>query len=199
MVIQEGGSLSAFVRRDAVPAGLSACAQVGIKVAQALRFGDHLPGTLYYEDRQWKNVLNVLDVEFKEDTFLNVDARVGMFIIGYSISAAMVMNMVGKGSKYPFAYRDVDGDYLSGSSAYRLHVPAAKFWSVTLNDASNASGLDNDQPYPSIGSLDDLEYDSDGSVDAAGDVVEDTSRVGVEGTVSEMVRSYGLRRSRFRG
>ena len=54
-------------------------------------------------------------------------------------------------------------------NAYRLHlpanVPAANFWSVTLYDASNASGLDNGQPYPSIGSLDDLEYNSDGSVD----------------------------------
>ena len=148
---------------------LSAAAEVGIKMASSLRFGDHLPGTLYYQDRQWHNVLNVLDVEFREDSFLNIDARVGMFHIGYSISPAMVMNMVGKGSKYPFAYRDAEGDYLSGSKAYRLHipakVPAANFWSVTLYDASNASGLDNDQPFPSIGSLDDLQTNTDGSVD----------------------------------
>jgi hypothetical protein len=148
---------------------LAAGAETGIKMAAALRFGDFLPGTLYYPDRQWHNVLNVFDVEFKEDSFLNVDARVGMFIIGYSISPAMVMNMVGKGSKYPFAYRDADGAYLSGSSAYRLHVPAnvpaANFWSVTLYDASNASGLDNGQPVPSIGSLNDLTYNADGSVD----------------------------------
>jgi hypothetical protein len=148
---------------------LSTGAEVGVKMAQALRFGDYLPDTLYYPDRQWNNVLNVLDVEFKEDSFLNIDARVGMFVIGYSISPAMVMNMVGKGSKYPFAYRDGDGDYLSGSQAYRLHipakVPAANFWSVTLYDASNASGLDNGQPFPSIGSLDDLKYNPDDSVD----------------------------------
>jgi len=147
---------------------LAAGAEVGIKMAKALRFGDHLPGTLYYQDRQWHNVLNVFDVEFKENTFINVDARVGMFIIGYSISPAMVMEMVGKGSKYPFAYRDGDGNYLSGSKAYRLHlpanVPAANFWSVTLYDASNASGLDNGQPYPSIGSLDNLKYNEDKSV-----------------------------------
>ena len=42
-------------------------------MAASLRFGDHLPGTLYYQDRQWHNVLNVLDVEFKEDSFLNID------------------------------------------------------------------------------------------------------------------------------
>jgi hypothetical protein len=92
-----------------------------------------------------------------------------MFIIGYSISPAMVLNLVGKGSKYPFAYRDVDGDFLLGSRSYKLHVPAkvpaANFWSITLYDASNASGLKNDQSFPSIGSLDSLKYNDDGSVD----------------------------------
>ena len=148
---------------------LGAAADVGERMARAIRFSDYLPGTRYYEDRQWHNVLNVLDVEFNEDGFLNVDARVGMFQIGYSISPAMVMNMVGKGSKYPFAYRDGEGNYLSGGNAYRLNlppdIPAANFWSVTLYDAQNASGLDNGQPYPSIGSLDDLDYNEDSSVD----------------------------------
>jgi len=148
---------------------LATGAEVGMKMAQALRFGDKLPNTRYYDDRQWHNVLNVLDVEFKQDSYLDIDARVGMFKIGYSISPAMVMNMVGKGSKYPFAYRDADGDFLSGGNSYRLHlppdVPAANFWSVTLYDGENASGLQNGQPFPSIGSLSDLKYNEDGSVD----------------------------------
>jgi hypothetical protein len=148
---------------------LTAGADVGMKMAQSLRFGDKMPDTKYYPDRQWHNVLNVLDVEFKEESFTNMDARMGMFIIGYSSSPGMVLNMVGKGSKYPFAYRDADENYLSGGSSYRLNipgpVPAANFWSVTLYDASNASGLDNGQPFPSIGSLDDLKYNEDGSVD----------------------------------
>jgi hypothetical protein len=148
---------------------LAAGADVGMKMAQAVRHGDVLPGTLYYEDRQWHNVLNVEDVEFKQETYLDIDARMGMFKIGYSISPAMVMNMVGKGSKYPFAYRDADGDHLSGGTSYKLHlpkdVPAANFWSVTLYDGMNASGLKNGQPFPSIGSLDKLKYNDDGSVD----------------------------------
>jgi len=148
---------------------LSAGADVGMKMAQSLRFSNYLPDTKYWPDRQWHNVLNVLDVEFRTDSYLNVDARIGMFHIGYSISPAMVMNMVGKGSKYPFAYRDADGDYLSGGKTYKLNipgpVPAANFWSLTLYDASNASGLQNGQPFPSIGSLDDLKYNEDGSID----------------------------------
>jgi hypothetical protein len=148
---------------------LIAGAEVGMKMAQALRYGEKLKGTRYYDNRQWNNVLNVLDVEFKQDSYLDIDARVGMFKIGYSISPAMVMNMVGKGSKYPFAYRDADGDFLSGGSSYKLHmpanIPAANFWSVTLYDGENASGLKNGQPFPSIGSLSNLQYNDDGSVD----------------------------------
>jgi len=158
-----------FAPDDHLKEILSTGADVGMKMAQALRYGDKLPNTLYYDDRQWHNVLNVLDVEFKQDTYIDIDARVGMFKIGYSISPAMVMNMVGKGSKYPLAYRDADGNYLSGGSFYKLHfppdVPAANFWSVTLYDAENASGLKNGQPFPSIGSLDNLKYNEDGSVD----------------------------------
>ena len=37
----------------------------------------------YYDDRQWHNVLNVLDVEFKQETYIDIDARMGMFKIGY--------------------------------------------------------------------------------------------------------------------
>jgi len=148
---------------------LSKGALVGMNMAQALRFGDKLQGTKYYDDRQWNNVLNVLDVEFKQESYLDMDARVGMFIIGYSISKGMVMNMVGKGSKYPFAYRDADGDFLSGGTSYKLpipaNVPALNFWSVTMYDASNASGLQNGQPFPSIGSQDELKYNDDGSLD----------------------------------
>ena len=148
---------------------LEKAVDVGMKMAQALRFGEKLPNTMYYSNRQWHNVLNVLDVEFNQDSYRDIDAQVGMFKIAYSISPAMVMNMVGKGSKYPFAYKDSEGDYLSGSTSYKLHlpanIPAANFWSITLYDASNSSGLDNGQPFPSIGSLDDLEYNEDGSVD----------------------------------
>ncbi len=148
---------------------LEKAAITGMKMSQVLRFGEKLPNTKYYDNRNWHNVLNVLDVEFNQDSYRDVDAQVGMFKIGYSISPAMVMNMVGKGSKYPFAYRDSDGNFLSGSATYILslpaNVPAANFWSATLYDASNSSGLDNGQPYPSIGSLNDLEYNEDGSVD----------------------------------
>jgi hypothetical protein len=158
-----------FVPDERMKKILRAGVKVGHNMAQAVRFGDKLPNTLYYENRQWHNVLNVLDVEFKRDTYMDIDARMGMFKIGYSISAAMVLNIEEKGSKYPFAYKDADGNHLSGGSSYKLHlppdVPAANFWSVTLYDGENASGLKNGQPFPSMGSLDKLKYNEDQSVD----------------------------------
>ncbi len=52
---------------------------------------------------------------------------------------------------------------------YVLHVPpdapAEAFWSVTVYDASNSSGLDNGQPLPSLGSRDKPVMNADGSVD----------------------------------
>jgi hypothetical protein len=55
---------------------LSAGAEVGMNMAHALRYGDKLPNTLYYDDRQWHNVLNVLDVAFKQNSYLDIDARI---------------------------------------------------------------------------------------------------------------------------
>lgn len=79
-----------FTPDDHMKQILAAGANVGMKMAQAMRHGDKLPNTKYWPDRQWHNVLNVLDVEFKQDTYLDIDARMGMFKIGYSISPANI-------------------------------------------------------------------------------------------------------------
>ena len=62
-----------------------------------------------------------------------------------------------------------DGANLSGGSHCRLNlpanIPAANFWSVTLYEAENASGLANGQPFPSLGSRDKPAQNADGSTD----------------------------------
>ena len=56
-----------------------------------------------------------------------------------------------------------------GGGNYRLHlpanIPAANFWSLTLYEAENASGLANGQPFPSLGSRDTPAQNADGSTD----------------------------------
>ena len=67
------------------------------------------------------------------------------------------------------AFTDSAGTPLSGGSNYRLNlppnIPAANFWSVTLYDAENSSGLANGQPFPSLGSRDKPAQNADGSTD----------------------------------
>ena len=45
------------------------------------------------------------------------------------------------------------------------NIPAANFWSVTLYEAENASGLATDQPFPSLGLRDKPVANADGSID----------------------------------
>lgn len=75
----------------------------------------------------------------------------------------------GKGAFYMIAFEDADGDQLSGDQSYKVHlpanIPAELFWSVTLYEAENASGLANGQPFPSLSKLDKPVQNPDGSTD----------------------------------
>jgi hypothetical protein len=81
----------------------------------------------------------------------------------------MLSQTPGKGVKYLVAFTDSAGTPLSGGASYRVmlppHIPAANFWSVTLYEAENASGLANGQPFPSLGSRDKPAPNADGSTE----------------------------------
>ena len=110
----------------------------------------------------WQNVAGAYP-------YLDLDARIWMFTDYYSLSPGMVSQIPGKGAKYMIAFNDSKGAPLSGGSSYRINlpanIPAANFWSVTLYEAENASGLANGQPYPSLGSRDKPAQNADGSTD----------------------------------
>ena len=57
----------------------------------------------------------------------------------------MVSQIPGRGAAYEMAFNDADGEPLSGDASYKLtlppDVPAENFWSLTLYEAENASGL----------------------------------------------------------
>lgn len=81
----------------------------------------------------------------------------------------MVSQIPGKGANYMVANFDAAGEPLSGSKNYKVtlppNIPAANFWSLTLYDAEHSSGLDNGQPFPSLGSRDKPAQNPDGSTD----------------------------------
>lgn len=140
---------------------------------QAYELNAERDGAMYYDDRQWFNAFPPFpgNPEFAAPTYNDVDLRAGFFAAGYSTSPAMAISMPNVGAKYPAAFKDSDGDFLSGDQSYRLHlppqIPAKIFWSVALYDAENASGLANGQPFPSINSMDTPVVNADGSIDIA--------------------------------
>ncbi|HEX3447834.1 MAG TPA: DUF1214 domain-containing protein, partial [Isosphaeraceae bacterium] len=101
--------------------------------------------------------------------YRDLDARDWFFTNYYSISPGMVSKIPGKGAAYMIGFSDNKGKPLSGGSNYKLNlppnIPAANFWSVTLYEAENASGLANGQPFPSLGSRDKPAQNADGSTD----------------------------------
>lgn len=131
-----------------------------------------------YADRQWVNPINnmgsrwpdsPLDLGFeaKNGGFRALDPRIWFFTDYYSISPGMVSMTPGKGAFYMIAFNDGEGQSLEGSHSYEVtlspNIPAALFWSVTLYEAENASGLANGQPFPSLGKLNKPAQNADGS------------------------------------
>lgn len=145
-------------------------------IGMQLRLGD--VDLRVFKDRQWANPVNNLssrwpdpyvDLEWTDTKhgYRNVDARAWMFTDYYSLSPGMVSMTPGKGAFYMMAFKDAAGDWLNGENSYSLklppNIPAALFWSVTLYEAENASGLDNGQPFPSLGKLNKPAQEADGS------------------------------------
>ena len=118
---------------------LNRAADVAWKMATAQRYERRIPGTRRYEDRQYDEGFIGGSEVFEGDTCLNLDARIAFFRFAYSSSPGMVVDMAGRGSKYPLTFKDADGNFLMGENSYRLHlpkgIPAENFWAVTLYGA----------------------------------------------------------------
>jgi hypothetical protein len=156
-------------------------ARTGWKLAKniAAHFDQEQNG-LWWSDRRWvahaKTELDefwhtLLDEQFRDRTtgYTDVDAKAHMFINAYSISTGMMGSIVGAGAKYGAAYKDSKGGYLRGENTYTIDLPANPpatiLGSVTVYDADTASGADvPGQTYPSLNSMNDLEFNQDGSV-----------------------------------
>jgi len=151
-------------------------------MSRVIGFEDAVSGRLFrvYKDRHWLNPMadatqekpsGPLDLAWHrtDSNNLDMDTRIWFFTNYYSVSPGMLSQIPGKGAGYMIAFTDGDGMPLSGGSSYRLQlprdVPAANFWSVTLYQAENASGLANGQPFPSLGSRDRPAKNDDGSTD----------------------------------
>jgi hypothetical protein len=161
---------------------LDRAAKTAYKMSRVIGFEDVRNGgsLRIYPDRRWLNPMDnvtpsnphtMLDLTGKNVAggYLDLDARIWFFTNYYSISPGMLSKIPGKGASYMIAFTDGAGTALSGGNSYRVNlpanIPAANFWSLTLYEAENASGLANGQPFPSLGSRDKPVQNADGSTD----------------------------------
>jgi hypothetical protein len=161
---------------------LDKAATTAYKMSRVIGFEDVVGGRSLriYPDRRWinpmadatpANLSGVFNFGWtrKSGGYLDLDAQIWFFTDYYSISPGMISQTPGVGAKYMIGFTDSEGDPLSGASNYRLNlpanIPAGNFWSVTLYEAENASGLANGQPFPSLGSRDKPAQNADGSTD----------------------------------
>jgi hypothetical protein len=161
---------------------LERAARTAYKMSRVTGFEETIGGRSLriYPDRRWvnpmadatpANVSGAFNFGWTRTSggYLDIDARIWFFTNYYSISPGMLSQTPGVGAKYMIGFTDSAGAPLSGDGNYRMtlpsNIPAANFWSVTLYEAGNASGLANGQPFPSLGSRDKPAQNADGSTD----------------------------------
>lgn len=161
---------------------LDRAAKTAYKMSRVIGFEEIVGGRSYlvYPDRHWTNpVANAtsskpvspLGLSGINTTggYLELDARINFFTNYFSISPGMLSKTPGKGANYMIAFADSEGKPLLGASNYCLNlppnIPAANFWSMTLYEAENSSGLANGQPFPSLGLRDKPALNADGTTD----------------------------------
>jgi hypothetical protein len=124
---------------------------------------------LYYKDRKWESAWAGGTAEWMQDSYLDVNQRAGFFQYAYSSAPAMVMKTTGAGSKYPFTARDASGNFLNGSSTYKLRLPpnapAALFWAVTAYNVTDGTMPETKQLLPSTNGYYDIPKQPDGSIE----------------------------------
>jgi len=161
---------------------LDQAAKAAYKMSRVIGFEQVVGGLSYkvYPDRQWANPMadgtpakpsGELNLSWIDTAggYLALDSRINFFTNYYSVSPGMLSYTPGRGANYMMGFTDSDGAPLSGGTNYRVNlpakIPARIFWSMTLYDAANSSGLANGQPFPSLGSRDKPMQNADGSTD----------------------------------
>jgi hypothetical protein len=149
---------------------LDRAAKVADGMARTLAYDTRSPLAKHYkEDSKWELCFQSPSPLFVSETYQLFNERAAFFFPYYSTSDGMVVEMVGKGSKYLATFKDAEGNWLSGSNTYKLRIPAnppvGNYWSFTLYDTDTRGLLQNGQPFPAVNSYGDIKKNKDGSID----------------------------------
>ncbi|MGB3715573.1 MAG: DUF1254 domain-containing protein [Candidatus Promineifilaceae bacterium] len=108
----------------------------------------------YPGESVWGNPFPGGNYEWLNEGASLLDSRAGFHFYATGITPAMAKKIIGKGSKYAFAYTDAEGNPFDGSKTYTVHlppnVPAKDFWSFTLYDNQTRAMLQTDYQFPGI-------------------------------------------------
>jgi hypothetical protein len=123
----------------------------------------------FWPGTNWKHAL-VVSVDQRMPNYDQLDERAAWFYEAVAVSKGMLTETPGVGQRYIAAYKDRDGNWLTGGDTYRLHIPAnppaKQFWSVTVYDEGTRQMVITDQGLPDLSSRkEDLVKNGDGSVD----------------------------------
>ncbi|TPW28263.1 DUF1254 domain-containing protein [Martelella alba] len=172
-----------FAPDDATRSILDKAATVAYKMSRVIGLSEGVAGKSYliWPDRHYLNPANnaaqpgpdkSLDLSWtdRKHGYRSIEERIWFFTDYYSWSPGMVSQTPGKGAFYGVAFNDADGHPLVGDASYKVtlppDVPAKLFWSMTLYEAENASGLATKaRRFPSLGSRDKPAVNADGTID----------------------------------
>jgi hypothetical protein len=109
-------------------------------------------------------------VDQRKPNYDQIDERAAWFYEAVVVSKGMLTQTPGVGQRYIAAYKDADGEWLTGEKSYRLRVPpnppARQFWSVTAYAEDTRQMEVTEQGRPDLSSRKaDLVTNSDGSID----------------------------------
>jgi len=165
--IQKGKPFNPDARMKKI---LTDAANIGAVTARAIAFRMRDKDAFFYPNSHWRlPFFGGYKFEVAPGV-ANLDGAAFFYYFATGVTPAMAEKMVGKGSQYPWAAQDADGNPFEGGKNYRLHlppnIPVKDFWSVIVYDNQTRSMVQTDQRFPSLSSQNKkLLVNADGSVD----------------------------------